>query len=253
VIVQVELESALVKFCDFGPFPPASLPQQFRQLSVYSLLGSHDRSSQYFFMFKRVEKRHRKKVEEEELGLDEDMKEILGMHDTDSEESESGSEQSSGGDIDEGQDGLPNEEDFGQSESDDEDVAKQPVITVQEALRDPIYLASLQPDIKACIVCPGKLFKTVKMVELHRLSKACMLPFPPHETGLHRVILLDRPTNDVLSNSGHCLPRPTQTAMPGTSFVEILRNAQRWLSHRPRIQSVPKNECVHVLHFRVIS
>ena len=40
-------------------------------------------------MFKRVEKRRLKKQEEEELGIDEDMKEILGMHDTDSEESAS--------------------------------------------------------------------------------------------------------------------------------------------------------------------
>ena len=40
-------------------------------------------------MFKRVEKRRRKKEEEEELGLNEEMKEIMGMHDTDSEESAS--------------------------------------------------------------------------------------------------------------------------------------------------------------------
>ncbi|GLB40350.1 hypothetical protein LshimejAT787_0802210 [Lyophyllum shimeji] len=48
-------------------------------------------------MFKRVEKRRRKREEEEELGLDEDMKEVLGMHDTDSEESASDSDESSDG------------------------------------------------------------------------------------------------------------------------------------------------------------
>lgn len=43
-------------------------------------------------MFKRVARRIRKKEEEEELGLNEEMKEVLGMHDTDSEESDSESE-----------------------------------------------------------------------------------------------------------------------------------------------------------------
>jgi hypothetical protein len=42
-------------------------------------------------MFKRVAKRVKRKEDEEALGLDEDMKEALGMHDTDSDESESDS------------------------------------------------------------------------------------------------------------------------------------------------------------------
>jgi hypothetical protein len=45
-------------------------------------------------MFKRVSKRIAKKEEEEALGLDADMKEVLGLQDTDSEESESSSNES---------------------------------------------------------------------------------------------------------------------------------------------------------------
>jgi hypothetical protein len=129
----------------------------------------------YYIMFKRMEKRRRKRVEEEELGIDEDMKEILGMHDTDSEESDSDSDQdeSSAGDVNEEQQEL-SRTDKGW-ESDQEEDEEEHVITVQEALRDPVYLVSLQPDVKACIVCPGKLLKGAKMVELHRTSKACTL------------------------------------------------------------------------------
>jgi hypothetical protein len=130
-------------------------------------------------MFKRVEKRRRKKVEEEELGIDEDMKEILGMHDTDSEESDSDSDQaeSSVGDVDEEQQGLSETDSLRKGwDSDQEEDAEEHVITVQEALRDPVYLVSLQPDVKACIVCPGKHLKGARMAELHRTSKACTLP-----------------------------------------------------------------------------
>lgn len=127
-------------------------------------------------MFKRVEKRRRKKVEEEELGLDEDMKEILGIHDTDSDESDSDSDQSYAGDVENVQEDLSDRGGFAEDLESDHDEDEEHIITVQEALRDPIYLVSLQPEVKACIVCPGKLLKGVKMVELHRTSKACTLP-----------------------------------------------------------------------------
>ena len=127
-------------------------------------------------MFKRVEKRSRKKAEEEELGLDENMKEILGMHDTDSDESDSNSDQSSAGDTDD-----EVEEEMGSFggglERNEDDAEEERIITVREALLDPIYLVSLQPEVKACIVCPGKLLKGTKMVKLHRTSNACTLPF----------------------------------------------------------------------------
>lgn len=128
-------------------------------------------------MFKRVEKRRRKKVEEEELGLDEDMKEILGLQDTDSDESDSDSDQSSTEDVEEGEKYFSDMGGFGKdSGTDQNDEKEEEHITIQEALRDPVYLISLQPDTKACVVCPGKLLKGGKMVELHRTSKACTLP-----------------------------------------------------------------------------
>ncbi|KIK10009.1 hypothetical protein K443DRAFT_136083 [Laccaria amethystina LaAM-08-1] len=129
-------------------------------------------------MFKRVEKRRRKKEEEEELGLDEDMKEVLGIHDTDSEESNSESdpepEGASDSDVEEGR-GLGEEGDEGEGEgeeTEEEEKEEDPSITVAQALQDPIYVVSVLPEVKACIVCPGKLLKGVKMVQLHRTSNA---------------------------------------------------------------------------------
>jgi len=119
-------------------------------------------------MFKRVDKRRRKKEEEEELGLDEEVKEILGIQDTDSEESES--------DSDEGEEektAADEEMNSVEDEDDEEDDDKQDSsITVSQALKDPLYIVSILPDVKACIVCPGKLLKSVKMVQLHRTSNA---------------------------------------------------------------------------------
>ncbi|KAJ3505340.1 hypothetical protein NLJ89_g7473 [Agrocybe chaxingu] len=134
-------------------------------------------------MFKRVEKRRRKKQEEEELGLDEDMKEILGMHDTDSEESASESDSGgSSGEEDEEDDemhpdvdaeeALSGEED---EEDEDEDAEEDPEVSVGQALKDPVYVVSVMPEVRACIVCPGKLLKGIKMVDLHRISNACTL------------------------------------------------------------------------------
>lgn len=125
-------------------------------------------------MFKRVDKRRRKKEEEEKLGLDEEVKSILGIQDTDSEESES----ESGSDEDEEEasaaGGEMDSEDEEEGEGEEEE---DPSITVSQALKDPLYIVSILPDIKACIVCPGKLLKSVKMVRLHRTSNACTLPF----------------------------------------------------------------------------
>lgn len=49
-------------------------------------------------MLKRVEKHQRRKEAEEKLGLTEDMKEVLGMHETDSDESDSSSSEDSSSD-----------------------------------------------------------------------------------------------------------------------------------------------------------
>ncbi|RDB25750.1 hypothetical protein Hypma_006661 [Hypsizygus marmoreus] len=147
-------------------------------------------------MFKRVEKRRLKCQEEEELGLDEDMKEVLGMHDTDSEESDSDSDDSGSGEenVGEEEDGEAGNEDVSDAEEfeqesmsdgDQDAVEEEPEITVQEALRDPVYVVSLQPVVKACIVCPGKLLKGTQMVALHRTSNA-------HERRVKRFAMISK-------------------------------------------------------------
>lgn len=132
-------------------------------------------------MFKRVEKRRRRKEEEEELGLDDDMKEVLGVQDTDSDESESDSDSETDSEkgsaigeqeVDREVDEEDEEEATG-SEGDisnDEGELENPVITVEDALADPVYLVSLDPDVKACLVCPGKSLKHPKMIEVHKAS-----------------------------------------------------------------------------------
>lgn len=143
-------------------------------------------------MFKRVQKRQRRKQKEEELGLNEDMKEVLGLQDTDSEESESSSEEDGHGSDEERiesgetqEEGSVDEEDGGSdalegelededdaSEEDEEDDSISP-ISVTEAVRDPVYIVSLDPEVKACILCPGKLLKNLRMAEIHKASKVC--------------------------------------------------------------------------------
>jgi len=133
-------------------------------------------------MFKRVDKRRRKKEEEEKLGLDEEVKEILGIQDTDSEESESESDS----DESEEEDSAVDEEvNSGEDEDDDdeeEDEDEDPSLTVDQALKDPLYIVSILPDVKACIVCPGKFLKSVKMAQLHRTSNAHIRRFKQFST-----------------------------------------------------------------------
>src|ERR1700722_539336 len=117
-------------------------------------------------MFKRVEKRRRKKEEEEELGLNEDMKGVLGMQDTDTDESDSDSDIQS----EKGSDAQIAEE----GDEEREDNAESPEISVEDALADPVYFISLEPDTKGCIVCPGKLLKHPKMIEVHKASNVCL-------------------------------------------------------------------------------
>ncbi|KAJ3559845.1 hypothetical protein NP233_g11166 [Leucocoprinus birnbaumii] len=142
-------------------------------------------------MFKRVEKRLKRKQREDELGIDEEMKEVLGLNDTDSEESDSddnSDEASDDGDFPGGEDGedieLEDDDenlgfDAGEELSEaEEDQDERALITVLEALKDPVFIVSLDPDVKECIVCPGKLLKGTTMVEKHKTSNACTLSLP---------------------------------------------------------------------------
>ena len=155
-------------------------------------------------MFKRVEKRRKRKEDEEELGIDEEMKEVLGLQDTDSSESESGSDSDSDSDISndegdasasgmlkrkrvkgsesEGDDsGLANDvvsdeeeegEDVVESDEDETDHPDSgPQITVAEALQDPLYVVSMDPEIQSCVLCPGKRLKNPAMIRVHMQSQ----------------------------------------------------------------------------------
>lgn len=99
-------------------------------------------------MFKRVNKqklkRDRKLEEQEEESY-------LGINEIDSDDSESSTSGSeSGDDGSEGHEQLP-----------------EGVITVKEALKDPIYSSELNEDIKSCYTCPRVLLKNEKMVSDH--------------------------------------------------------------------------------------
>ncbi|KAI0833315.1 hypothetical protein BC628DRAFT_1414134 [Trametes gibbosa] len=154
-------------------------------------------------MFKRVAKRIRKQEREEELGLDSEMKEVLGMNNIDSDDDSSDSDagESSGDgrpskkarkdisdedsdeesdedeseedeELDDGEDdgGLVEEEDEDEEEDEEED--GEPPMSVSEALQSPLYIVSLEPEMKACIVCPGKLIKNPIMGDVHLKSTA---------------------------------------------------------------------------------
>jgi hypothetical protein len=138
-------------------------------------------------MLKRVEKHLKRKEREDELGLDEETKDILGLNDTDSDESDSENDSDEGSDervilnesedddvevdeAEEGYDAIASEE-----EPDGEYRDERGLVTISEGLHKPIFIVSLDPDIKECIVCPGKVLKGPTMVEKHKTSNACTL------------------------------------------------------------------------------
>lgn len=167
-------------------------------------------------MFKRVARRQKRKEEEEDLGLTEEMKEVMGMQDTDSSESDSNSDDNSdsdsegsgedipklkgqkrkrgveneeelGSELTEGSEGEDGElegeleEDDGEEEGQDEeegesDEDEEPTMSISAALQNPLHVVSLDPEIRTCVVCPGKLLKNAKMIEVHMASNVC-LPF----------------------------------------------------------------------------
>ncbi|PAV16229.1 hypothetical protein PNOK_0784900 [Pyrrhoderma noxium] len=135
-------------------------------------------------MFKRIEKKQKRQAEIDELGLDENAKEMLGIQDTDSDESESESDASASEDemgpnvaegdvsmmttewLDTGNSGSEDEEDSDTEEPDFDP----PPMTLAEAIVNPIYAFS--EDVTQCITCPNKKLKNDKMVEAHLQSTA---------------------------------------------------------------------------------
>ncbi|KAG9119053.1 hypothetical protein FRC07_006119 [Ceratobasidium sp. 392] len=102
------------------------------------------------------------------------MKEVLGMHDTDSDESDSGSSSDSSQDNEDTprsfgtvEKAVSDSEDSG---SDHDDDGTEPPMTIAQALSDPLYSIRTSSDAKACIVCPGKELKHGQMVSVHAAS-----------------------------------------------------------------------------------
>lgn len=159
-------------------------------------------------MFKRVEKRIRKKERDEELGLDGEMKEALGINDLNSDDESSDSDDSNDGSSDEDGDSeagaelqedgsdaeegseLDEDEDVGEmdlhvgelegleedaSDADESEDEGEPPMSVSQALQNPLYIVSLDPEVRECIVCPGKLIKNAVMGEVHIKSNVSLM------------------------------------------------------------------------------
>ena len=138
-------------------------------------------------MFKRIQKKQKKTELEEELGLDDDTKQALGLGnvDTDTDESESEPESDSDGqygdslrvgtgadtEILEVEEGGEEEDGSDTGGSDiDEQLDGEPPLTLDEALRNPVYSPYPDKDERSCLVCPHKRLKGGKMVDVHLQS-----------------------------------------------------------------------------------
>ena len=145
-------------------------------------------------MFKRVDRRRKRKEKEERLGLDEDQLGVFGLHHTDSSESDSDSSDSASTSS---SDGLATQsrkkrkleaspppynedsEDDGESATDDEedegnsDYGSHPPLTIASALKEPIRPHS-DSEVWICAFCPGKTLKHAAMVKVHEASRVRM-------------------------------------------------------------------------------
>ncbi|TFK45851.1 hypothetical protein OE88DRAFT_1668713 [Heliocybe sulcata] len=136
-------------------------------------------------MLERVEKRvfSTAAEQQEELGLEEEMKEVTGVDEAATErdnDSDLESGLASEGDSDESANAkkqkATEDEDGEGGKGDDIDVMPPSTVpftmTIADVLSNPIYLYSLDPKKHACVVCPGpkKLFKTQERINVHLQS-----------------------------------------------------------------------------------
>ena len=181
-------------------------------------------------MFKRVEKKLARKKKEEELGFTEEIKEAIGLIDVDSDDSSSDESEASSSTSnpqapskrkrlsDDEPDVNSDADSEGQSSwdaDDPEDYEDEPGVqmTIEEALHNPLYIISIQPDIRGCIVCPRKLLKNDTMASVHAKSQVCRIHSTNHSGDLMTPIslLLRRPINDGCPSSRKLLHLPNQT------------------------------------------
>jgi hypothetical protein len=145
-------------------------------------------------MFKRVDRRRKRKENEERLGLDEDQWEVFGLHHTDSSESESDSSDSASTSSSDGHStqsrkkrkrgaSPPSYDESGEDEgggptTDDEedeegssDHGTHPPLTIASALKEPIRLIHPNSEVWVCAFCPGKALKHAAMIKVHETSR----------------------------------------------------------------------------------
>ena len=138
-------------------------------------------------MFKRVDRRRKRKEMEDRLGLDEDQLGVFGLHHTDSSESESDSSDSVSTSSSDGlatqsrkkrkrEASSPSYDEDGESVTDDEegegnsDDGSHPPLTIASALNEPIRPDS-DSEAWVCVFCPGKTLKHATMVKVHEASR----------------------------------------------------------------------------------
>lgn len=151
-------------------------------------------------MFKRVEKKLARRKKEEELGITEEIKGAIGLNDIDSDDSSSDEGEASSSsstpkisskrklsldddELDASSDpgserqvsGVSDDSEGGDSDDDEPGVQ----MTVEEALHNPLYIVSIQPDIRGCIVCPNKVLKNDVMTSVHTRSQVRRVPTFP--------------------------------------------------------------------------
>jgi hypothetical protein len=145
-------------------------------------------------MFKRVERKLARKKNEEELGITQEIKEATGLNDVDSDDSSSDESEASSSsssprippkrkrsldddELGDSSDVNPGEQDSAALDDTEDDEHEPGVeMTVEEALHNPLYIVSIQPDIRGCIVCPRKLLKNDTMVSVHTRSQVRRVP-----------------------------------------------------------------------------
>jgi hypothetical protein len=152
-------------------------------------------------MFKRVDRRLKRREIEETLGLDDDERGIFGLHDTDSSESESESNAdesvsssatssdghrtqrkrkrgtSQASNDDESND-IENSEPSTDDEEDENGSGRHRTalrVTIASALKEPVRLILTEPETWVCTFCPGKILKHVAMVKVHEASRVRIL------------------------------------------------------------------------------
>ena len=158
-----------------------------------SLAKNDTASGHHPTMFKRVDRRRKRKENEERLGLDEDQWGVFGLHHTDSSESESDSSDSASTSSSDGHSTKKrkrgaspqsydesSEEEDGESEpaSDDEedeegsnDHGTHRSLTIASALKEPIRPIDPHSEAWMCVLCPGKTLKHATMVKVHETSR----------------------------------------------------------------------------------